>query len=121
MENKITEEKVISGLNYIISNKNTSYEKIKYGLLEIGCDFTLEDQKREFPNEEGTIQEGILNGSLSCGANIIINVINDEFGYIYVKDRLLNPNSEVSIYTLLNKIIENKQKQAEDNNSGMKL
>ena len=49
--------------------------------------------------------------------------MSNEFGYIYVKDRLLNPNSEVSIYTLLNKLIKNKQKQnqSEENSSGIKL
>ena len=115
MELKITKEKVILGLNYIIANKYLSYEKIKEGLLKLGCDFTLEDQQREFSNEEGTIQEGILNGSLSCGANIIINVMSNEFGYLYVKDRLLNPNSEISLYTLVNKLIKNKEEQENNN------
>ena len=114
--NKITREKVINGLKFIIDNKDSNYEELRKGLLELGCDFTFEDQRREFPGgEEGSLFEGIKNGELVVGANIIINVVNAEFGFQFVKERFLNERSEYSLYNLVNKLIENKEEQENNN------
>ena len=121
MEQKITREKVINGLKFIIDNQNLEYEQVRKGLLDLGCDFTFEDQKREFPNEEeGSLFEGVKEGKLVVGANIIINVVANEFGFEFVKERFLNEKSEYSLYNLVNKLMENKELQ-ENDNSGLKI
>ena len=74
-----------------------SQEELIDGLLKLGCNFSLEDIKRQFPEEIG-LSEGMKQGNLCCGASVIANISDSEFGRAYCDDRLLSVDDDNSIY-----------------------
>lgn len=93
----ITLEEVISGLKFIAEHQSMSQEELIDGLLKLGCNFSLEDIKRQFP-EEIELSEGMKQGNLCCGASVIANIRDSEFGRAYCDDRLLSVDDDNSIY-----------------------
>ena len=62
-------------------------------MLELGCDFTLEDVNRQFPEFPG-----MTKGNIACGASVFCNVRDSEFGRAFVDDRFLRIDDGTSIY-----------------------
>lgn len=93
----ITLEEVISGLKFIVENQSLSQVELIDGLLELGCNFSREDIKKQFP-EKIKLFDGIKRGELSCGASIIVNARNSEFGRRYCNEVLLIVDDDTSIY-----------------------
>ena len=94
---KITLDKVIAGLKFIAYNQNMDQKELIEGLLRLGCGFSLEDIVEQFP-EQVKLFEGVKNGDISCGASIIANVRDSEFGRAYCDDRFLSVDDDTSIY-----------------------
>ena len=93
----ITLEVVISGLKFIAEHQSMNQEELINGLLELGCNFSLEDIEQQFP-EEIKLFEGMKQGNLSCGASVIANVRDSEFGRSFCDDRFLSVDDDTSIY-----------------------
>lgn len=66
-------------------------------MLELGCDFTLEVVNRLFL-EPGLLFPGMTKGNIACGASVICNVRDSEFGRAFVDDRFLRIDDGTSIY-----------------------
>lgn len=93
-------EEVVSGLKFIAEHQSMSQEELIEGLLELGCDFSLKDIKQQFPTEIALL-EGIRKGDVACGASIIVNARDNEFGRAYCDDRFLSVDDEDSIYNFI--------------------
>jgi hypothetical protein len=93
----ITMPTVIEGLKFIAENQTLSQEELIKGLLDLGCNFTLEDIKKQFP-DSGLLFEGMKKGEVACGASVIANVRDTEYGRAYCNDRFLSLDDETSIY-----------------------
>ena len=102
----ITMEKVIKGLKFIAGNQSLTFEELKRGLLELGCDFTIEDVKEQFPKKIGLL-EGMAQGDISCGACVIVNMMDSEYGKAYGQDRFLRHDDETSIYNFIRVVTGN--------------
>ncbi len=99
-EKAITLEEVVSGLKFIAEHQSMSQEELIEGLLELGCDFSLKDIKQQFPTEIALL-EGMKKGDVACGASIIVNVRDNEFGRAYCDDRFLSVDDEDSLYNFI--------------------
>ena len=73
----ITMEVVIAGLKFIAENQSISQDELFDGLMKLGCTFTLDDIKEQFP-EAYYLRDGIKNGEIAAGAGIIANMRKDE-------------------------------------------
>ena len=93
----ITMEMVIKGLKFIAENQSLTREELKFGLLELGCDFTHEDIKEQFPQNIGLF-EGMAQGNISCGANVIVNMRESDYGKSYGQNRFLSIDDGTSVY-----------------------
>ena len=93
----ITLEEVIDGLKFIAEHQSMSQEELIDGLLDLDCNFTLEDIKQQFP-EEIQLFEGMKNGNIACGASVIANTIDSEYGRSYCEERFLSLDDDISIY-----------------------
>ena len=93
----ITMPTVIEGLKFIAENQTLSQEELIKGLLDLGCNFTLEDIKKQFPGS-GLLFEGMKKGEVACGASVIANARDSESGRAYCDDRFLSLDDETSIY-----------------------
>ena len=93
----ITMGAVIAGLKFIAENPSISQEDLISGLLELGCNFTLDDINRQFP-EPGLLFPGMAKGNIACGASVICNVRDSEYGRAFADDRFLSIDDGTSIY-----------------------
>ena len=93
----ITMPTVIEGLKFIAENQTLSQEELIKGLLDLGCNFTLEDIKKQFPGS-GLLFEGMKKGEVACGASVIANARDSEYGRAFCDDRFLSLDDETSIY-----------------------
>ena len=93
----ITMPTVIEGLKFIAENQTLSQEELIKGLLDLGCHFTLEDIKKQFPGS-GLLFEGMKKGEVACGASVIANARDSEYGRAFCDDRFLSLDDETSIY-----------------------
>ena len=73
----------IAGLKFIVENPSISQDDLISGLLELGCNFTLEDVNRQFP-EPGLLFPGMTKGNIAGGVSVICNVRDSEFGRAFV-------------------------------------
>ena len=97
-ENKpITLEEVVNGLKFIAEHQSMSQDELIDGLLQIGCNFTLDDIKKQFPGEIGLF-EGIKQGNLGAGATVVCNARDTEFGRSFCDDRFLSVDDDMSLY-----------------------
>ena len=96
----ITLEEVVNGLKFIAANRTMSQEELIEGLLKLGCNFTLDDIKQQFP-EDNEIFEGLKQGKIGCGASVIVNSRDSEYGRSYCDDRFLSFDNDTSIYNFI--------------------
>lgn len=98
---EITIEKVLAGLYFIISNPNLSHIELVEGLLKCGCNFNLSDlseycAKSSNANAENLLLfEGMSAGDIACGASVIINTRDNEFGRAFCEDRFFGDENDV--------------------------
>mgnify|MGYP000361534231 FL=1 len=97
----ITQELVIAGFKFIAENQTISQEELTAGLLELGCNFTLEDIKNQVTTPETSLFAGMSRGDLACGASVIANARKDFFSRAYVSDRFLSVDDNTSIYNYI--------------------
>lgn len=97
----ITQELVIAGLKFIAENQTISQEELTAGLLELGCNFTLEDIKNQVTTPEINLFDGMSQGDLICGAIVIANARKDFLSRAYVSDRFLSVDDNASIYNYI--------------------
>ena len=109
----ITMPTVIEGLKFIAENQTLSQEELIKGLLNLGCNFTLEDIKKQFPGS-GLLFEGMKKGEIACGASVIANVRDTEYGRAYCDDRFLSVDDETSIYHFI-RIVTGDPNYTKDN------
>ncbi len=93
----ITMDKVIAGLKFIAENQEISQEEMIQGLLDLGCDFSFDDIKRQFP-DQGLLFDSMRKCYASGGASLIVNARDSEGGRAYVEDRFLSLDDYTSIY-----------------------
>ena len=93
----ISSEGIIVGLKFIAENQTMTQEELREGLLELGCDFSFDDIKQQFPYQI-KLFDGMNKGDLSCGASVIVNVRDSQYGKVFVDDRFLSVDDETSIY-----------------------
>ena len=96
-DGKITKEKVVAGLKFIAEHQDMEQTELIQGLLALGCDFTLEDINQQFPTPK-LLFEGMAEGDLACGASVICNVRDSEFGRAFADDKFLSYNESPSVY-----------------------
>ena len=109
----ITMPTVIEGLKFIAENQTLSQEELIKGLLDLGCNFTLEDIKKQFPGS-GLLFEGMKKSEVACGASVIANARDSEFGRAYCDDRFLSLDDETSIYHFV-RIVTGDSNYTKDN------
>lgn len=97
----ITQELVIAGLKFIAENQTISQEELTAGLLELVCNFTLEDIKNQVTTPEINLFDGMSQGDLICGAIVIANARKDFLSRAYVSDRFLSVDDNTSIYNYI--------------------
>lgn len=97
----ITQELVIAGLKFIAENQTISQEELTAGLLELGCNFTLENIKNQDTAPEINLFDGMSQGDLICGAIVIANARKDFLSRAYVSDRFLSVDDNTSIYNYI--------------------
>lgn len=97
----ITQKLVIAGLKFIAENQTISQEELTAGLLELGCNFTLEDIKNQVTTPEINLFDGMSQGDLICGAIVIANARKDFLSRAYVSDRFLSVDDNTSIYNYI--------------------
>lgn len=97
----LTQELVIAGLKFIAENQTISQEELTAGLLELGCNFTLEDIKNQVTTPEINLFDGMSQGDLICGAIVIANARKDFLSRAYVSDRFLSVDDNTSIYNYI--------------------
>lgn len=96
---KITLETVVNGLEFIKENQLIPQELLVDGLLSLGCNFTFEDIKTQFPKVERTkLFKGMKKGYIATGATVIVNVRDSESARDYCDDRFLSVDDNTSIY-----------------------
>lgn len=97
---KITEEKVINGLKFIAEHREIEQDKLNEALLDLGCNFNLDDIKNEVKdkNYKKSLFDGMKEADYLAGATVINYVKDGDFGRVYVNDRFLNYDDETSIY-----------------------
>ena len=104
----ITQELVIAGLKFIAENQTISQEELRAGLLELGCNFTLEDIKNQDTAPEINLFDGMSQGDLICGAIVIANARKDFLSRAYVSDRFLSVDDNTSIYNYIRVVTGDK-------------
>ena len=92
----ITKEAVVNGLKFIAEHPSITHDELVNGLLQLGCNFTFEDIKEQYP-QPGNLAEGMKEGHLASGASVIANVRDFESG-LGAAQWFLNSDNENSIY-----------------------
>ncbi len=103
----ITKEMVVSGLKFIAEHPNMEQEQLISELIKLGCNFTFEDIRKQFP-EKVKLFPGMEAWDLQCGASVIANVMADELSRSYCGDRFLSWDYENSIYAFIRKVTGDK-------------
>ena len=115
---KITMPLVIEGLKFIAENQTLNQEELVKGLLEIGCNFTLEEVKNQAPlDNKDSLFEGMKKGNLSAGAGVIANTRDSIMSRSFCKEHFLDYDDDVSIYHFIRLVTndENYTKEMIDN------
>ena len=97
----ITPMIVINGIKYIAEHQSLDQIDLINGLLNLGCNFSLEDIKAQFPNSNVKLYEGIKNGNIPTGAEIIVNVRDSENDRSFCNEKFLSCDDEYSIYNFI--------------------
>lgn len=97
----ITQELVIAGLKFIAENQTISQEELTAGLLELGCNFTLEDIENQITTPETNLFTGMSRGDLAYGASVIANARKNFLSRAYVNEKFLSVDNNTSIYNYI--------------------
>lgn len=97
----ITQELVIAGLKFIAENQTISQEELTAGLLELGCNFTLEDIENQITTSETNLFTGMSRGDLAYGASVIANARKNFLSRAYVSEKFLSVDNNTSIYNYI--------------------
>ena len=97
----ITQELVIAGLKFIAENQTISQQELVAGLLELGCNFTLEDIENQVTTPETSLFTGMSRGDLTYGASVIANARKDFISRAYVSEKFLSVDNNTSIYNYI--------------------
>lgn len=97
----ITQELVIAGLKFIAENQTISQQELVAGLLELGCNFTLEDIENQVTTPETSLFTGMSRGDLAYGASVIANARKDFLSRAYVSEKFLSVDNNTSIYNYI--------------------
>ena len=97
----ITQELVIAGLKFIAEIQTISQKELTAGLLELGCNFTLEDIENQVTTPETSLFTGMSRGDLAYGASVIANARKDFLSRAYVSERFLSVDNNTSIYNYI--------------------
>lgn len=97
----ITQELVIAGLKFIAENQTISQEELTAGLLELGCNFTLEDIENQITTPETNLFTGMSRGDLAYGASVIANARKNFLSRAYVSEKFLSVDNNTSIYNYI--------------------
>ena len=97
----ITQELVIAGLKFIAENQTISREELRAGLLELGCNFTLEDIENQITTPETNLFTGMSRGDLAYGASVIANARKNFLSRAYVSEKFLSVDNNTSIYNYI--------------------
>ena len=85
----ITQDKVVEGLKFIAENREIEQDKLNEALINLGCNFTLDDIKNEIKKEGNynkALFDGMTDADVFAGATVICNTRDSDFGRIYVND-----------------------------------
>ena len=93
----ITEEKIISGLKFIAENRDLTQDELIDGLIDLGCNFSLDDINKVFPPIKN-MAEQMEAGNLAAGATIIVNARDSESGRDLCYDWHFDNDNEFSVY-----------------------
>lgn len=120
----ITSQEVIEGLKFIAEHQSISQDELIDSLLQLGCNFTFEEIQEQFP-QAVNLFEGVKNGNIACGASIIVNARDSEFGRSFVNEKLLSVDDDSSIYHFVRVLTGDDTYTKENidtlNNSGKRL
>lgn len=97
----ITQKLVIAGLKFIAENQTISQEELTAGLLELGCNFTLEDIENQITTPETNLFTGMSRGDLAYGASVIANARKNFLSRAYVSEKFLSVDNNTSIYNYI--------------------
>ena len=97
----ITSQKVIAGLKFIAENQDVSQIELVKGLLDLGCNFTLDDIKAELPTTEENLFDGLSHGDIACGATVIANVRMNSVSRAFCDDNFLSIDNNTSVYNFI--------------------
>ena len=104
-ERPITEELVVEGLKYIVANQSLSQDELIDGLLELGCNFSFEDIRKQYPDVVNiNVAEGMRKGDVGTGASVVANMRDNEYGRNYGTDVFLLKDNDQSIYAFIRKV-----------------
>lgn len=109
----ITQELVIAGLKFIAENQTISQQELVAGLLELGCNFTLEDIENQVTTPETSLFTGMSRGDLAYGASVIANARKDFLSRAYVSEKFLSVDNNTSIYNYI-RIVTGDMKYTKD-------
>ena len=109
----ITQELVIAGLKFIAENQTISQQELTAGLLELGCNFTLEDIENQVTTPETSLFTGMSRGDLAYGASVIANTRKDFLSRAYVSEKFLSVDNNTSIYNYI-RIVTGDMKYTKD-------
>lgn len=106
----ITKDVVVAGLKFIAEHPDMEQNQLIDELISLGCNFTLEDVKQQFPEcGKMSLFSGMEDGDLSCGASVIASVMMTETWRSYVDERFLNFDDDSSIYAFIRKVTGNER------------
>lgn len=107
---EISKDAVVKGLKFIAENRQIDQYGLIDALLDLGCEFTLKDCKREAPvkDEDKSIEDGIKEGDYITGARIICFARDSEYGRSFTEEKYLKVDDDKSIYELIRKITNDK-------------
>ena len=92
----ITQELVVKGLKFIAEHKELTQEELVDGLLELGCNFTFSDLRKQFNDGMGLFT-GMAKADVATGASVVINVRDTFYGRSYADDRFMTLDDATSI------------------------
>lgn len=107
VEVKITKENVVAGLKFIVEHQDMKQGELIDELIKLGCNFTFDDLKRQFPMEEALFP-GMEEGSLRSGALVIINYMVGGRCKSYVEEHFLSVDNKTSAYAFIRKVTSDK-------------
>jgi hypothetical protein len=109
----ITMPLVIEGLKFIAENQTLSQEELVKGLLDLGCNFTVEDIRKQFPDRV-SLFEGMKKCDICCGASVIVNMRDSERSRLRGNEWFLASDNETSIYNFI-RIVTDDPNYTKDN------